>query len=216
MFLKSITVAFIATVAFFNFLSADMTYEIQDIGTLQTRSSRAIAINNVGQILGEYNIDRTANGRHVFLRDRDGSFHEIVENPSIVYEDVPEKFHSIRIDWRYLTDDGIAYGVFTYPDNATELKNANPILFMWDRQNGIFKLCQLPGKGIVKINNFGQVLLQTVFIYDKNGTPSKHPAIWENGKLTILYGLEGDLGIPSEESQVFDMNNKGEVVGQSP
>jgi hypothetical protein len=50
MFIKSLTTILIATVAFINFLSADIVYEIQDIGTLQTRSSQALAINNRGQI----------------------------------------------------------------------------------------------------------------------------------------------------------------------
>jgi hypothetical protein len=73
MFFKSLTTAFIATVAFFNFLVAEMAYEIQDIGTLQTRASQAIAINNQGQILGWYNIDGTANRQHFFVRDRANS-----------------------------------------------------------------------------------------------------------------------------------------------
>ena len=29
------------------------------------------------QILGWYNIDGSANGKHIFVRDRDGTFHEL-------------------------------------------------------------------------------------------------------------------------------------------
>ena len=34
-------------------------------------------------------------GKHYFVRDRDGSFHEIVEDPSIAYQHVPQKFHGV-------------------------------------------------------------------------------------------------------------------------
>ena len=34
-----------------SFLSAEIKYDIQDIGTLQTHSSQAIAINNEGKYL---------------------------------------------------------------------------------------------------------------------------------------------------------------------
>jgi hypothetical protein len=105
-----------------------MEFEILDIGTLQTRSSQAIAINNQGQILGWYNIDGTE-GKHVFLRDGNGSFHEIFEDPALVYENVPEQHQSIKIDWRYLTDSGDVYGTLTLP-------NDNPILFKWDQHTG--------------------------------------------------------------------------------
>lgn len=50
-------------------------YDIQDIGTLQTHSSQAIAINSQGQILGWYNIDGTPAGKRFFVRDPNGSYH---------------------------------------------------------------------------------------------------------------------------------------------
>src|ERR1700674_5153160 len=186
---------FLSLIAISSFLSAEIEYDIQDIGTLQTHSSQAIALNNQGQILGWYNIDGSPQGKQYFVRDRDGTFHGIIEDPSIAYPNIPEKFRHIRIDWRYLTDEGVAYGIFTCPSNSVEfynntgLKNDNPILFMWDHQHGICKLYQLPGKGVVAINNSGQVLLESVISYDKSGNQLKNPAIWENGKLTFLYGL---------------------------
>lgn len=88
-------------IAISSFLAAEIDYDIQDIGTLQTHSSHAIAINNKGQILGWYNIDGSAQEKHFFVRDKDGEFHEI---PSKTLD------AGLAIDWQYLTDAEKAYG----------------------------------------------------------------------------------------------------------
>lgn len=174
-------------------------YDIQDIGTLQTKESHGIAINNQGQILGWYNIDGTPIGKRFFIRNRDGAFHELPIN---------EKGQGWVIDWRYLTNDGKVYGVFD--GNAQ-----HSVLYRWDNTNNdVVKPGNLPGKEIVKINNKGQVLIKSV-VDIENGKHIRRPAIWENGRITKLPGLEGNVGIESEESYGLDMNNNGEVVGQS-
>lgn len=177
-------------------------YDVQDIGTLQTHSSEAIAINNNSQILGWFNIDGTKDDKHYFVRDKDGNFNEIQEDESII----PSQFQNVRINWKYITDDGKAYGTINLPMGRL-------ILFMWDKYNGIVNLGTIPGE-IVKINNAGQVLIKSIEDYE-NGKLIKRPAIWDHGTITKLYGLTGDVGIEAEESYGFDMNNKGEVVGQS-
>lgn len=207
MFKKICSLFVLFLVPISSFLAAEIEYEIRDIGTLQTHSSQAIAINNQGQILGLYNIDGSKEGKHFFVRDKDGNFHEIQEDISLVYENIPSQFYSIRIDWRYLTDDGRAFGTFTLP-------NANPVLFVWDQFKGIIKLGNLPGKEIMSINNAGQVLIKSV-TENLDGKSVSRPFIWQNDNITKLNGLEGDLGIESEESYGIAMNNKGEVVGQS-
>ncbi|MBA3721240.1 MAG: hypothetical protein H0W88_02425 [Parachlamydiaceae bacterium] len=133
-------------IAISNFLTAETKYEIQDIGTLQTHSSQAIAINNQGQILGWYNIDGSKEGKHYFVKDRDGIFNEL-----------PNKDNGAdwEIDWRYLTDDGTAYGVFDGNPNFA-------VLYKSDQHNGIVKLGNLPGKKISAINNAGQVLIESI------------------------------------------------------
>lgn len=207
MFKKLCVSLFLSLLIMSGFLAAEIEYDIKDIGTLQTRESHAIAINNQGQILGWYNIDGSNNGKHFFVRDRDESFHEITEDFSIIYENIPQDLLNVRIDWRFLTDEGVAYGTFTLP-------NANPVLFMWNQYNGIVKLGNLPGKEIITINNAGQVLIKSI-VENENGKSIRRPVIWQNGKITKLHGLEGGLGIESEESFGFDMNNNGDVVGQS-
>lgn len=188
----------LSLVATSSFLVAEIQYEIQDIGTLQTHSSEAIAINNQGQILGWYNIDGSPQGKHFFVRDRDGTFHELPNK---------ESGTGVEINWRFLTDKGNAYGTFD--------GNANyAVLYFWGQKNTVVKVGNLPGKEISAVNNAGQVLIRSV-VENENGKSIRRPVIWENGKVTSLKGLEGDIGIESEESYGFDMNNQGEVVGQS-
>lgn len=187
-------------------LGAEINYEVQDIGTLQTHSSQAIALNNQGQILGWYNIDGTNVGKHYFVRDRDGTFHEISEDIVVECETI-SGIYSIHLDWRYLTDEGRAYGTLTFP-------NDNSVFYMWDKHNGIVELGSLPGKEVMAVNNNGQVLIKSVVV-NENGKSVRRPVIWHNGEITKLNGLEGNLGIESEESYGLAMNNKGEVVGQS-
>lgn len=180
-----------------------LDYTIQDIGTLQTDSSHPLAINSVSQILGWYNIDGSTDGKHYFLRDHDGSFHELPSK-------TPDT--DLSIDWRFLTDNGQVYGTYDY-GNYVENPASNT-LYMWDIQNGLVNLGVLPKGEIKKINNAGQVLIASVTI-NENGKTKKCPVIWQNGAITTLKCLEGDIGIESDESEGFDMNNQGEVVGRS-
>lgn len=198
MFKKICSLIVLSFVAISSFLSAGIEYDIQDIGTLQTHSSQTIALNNKGQILGWYNVDGSQNGKHFFVRNRSGEFHEI---PSKTLD------AGLVIDWQYLTDEGKAYGIFA-------VNQATTALCVWDQINGFIKLGVIPGKDIVAINNSSQVLIKSV-VENENGKSIRRPVIWENGKITKLKGLEGDLGIESEESYGFDMNNQGSVVGQS-
>ncbi|MCE5318410.1 MAG: hypothetical protein LLG04_13755 [Parachlamydia sp.] len=207
MFKKICSTTILMLVALSGGVASAIDYDFQDIGTLQTHSSEAIALNNQGQILGWYNIDGTKKGQHFFVRDHDGSFHEIYEDESKIYENIPNEKKTVRINWKYLTDDGHVYGTISFNPSS-------PILYMWDKHNGMVKLGNLPGKEIVAINNAGQVLIKSI-VDDENGKTKIRPAIWQNGRITKLKGLSGDLGIEGEESYGFDMNNNGDVIGQS-
>lgn len=191
---KVCSLAVLSFVLVSSFVLAEIEYEIHDIGTLQTRSSQVIDFNNQGQILGSYNIDGTSNGDYFFLRETNGSFYTI-----------PSKL-SVYINWRFLTENGKVYGTYDNGSFAT--------LFMWDKDNGAVKLGNLPGREISAINNVGQVLIKSVQ-ETENGKSIQRPVIWNNGKITKLDGLEGNLGIVSDESYGLDMNNNGDVVGKS-
>ena len=180
------------TLAFSN-LFANVEYDIQDIGILQTHSSQAIAINNQGQILGWYNLDGSKEGKQFFVRNRDGSFYEI------------QAQRNIPIEWKYLTNNGNVYGIFSRRTNAPISEANVSVLYMWDLHSGVVKLGDLPGvnqpgREIVTINDSGQVLISLLGWISKEGKLYKSPAIWHNGEITHLHGLVGDLGIEAEES----------------
>ena len=197
MFKKICTLTILSLVAMSSFLAA-IEYDIQDIGTLQTRSSQAIALNNKGQILGWFNVDGTNNGKHFFFRNRDGVFYEIPgKEPST----------ALAINWQFLTDEGKVYGTY-------EVSTTSRTLYLWDQQNGVVKLGVLPGKEVVAINNKGEVLIKSV-TETINGRPITFPITWKNGVVKKLKGLEGNLGIESEETCGLGLNNNGDVVGQS-
>lgn len=198
MFKKLLTFAVLPLLAISSFLSAEVQYDIHDIDTLQTHSSEAIALNNQGQILGWYNIDGSKDGKLFFVRNRNGDFHEI---PGKTLD------ANLAINWQYLTNEGKAYGTFA-------VNQATTALCTWDEANGFVKLGVMPGKEVVAVNNVGQVLIKSVQ-ESENGKKVTRPVIWHNNKITKLKGLEGDLGVESDESYGFDMNNKGEIVGQS-
>lgn len=204
MFKKLVYLILSSVVLTSSFLIAELEYSIRDIGTLQMHSSQAIAINDQGQILGWYNIDGSDSGKHFFLRDKDGTLHE-VPNVDWSFETI-SGVYLMQIEWRFLMDDGRAYGLLYSP-------NGNPFLFMWDKQHGLIELGSLPGDAVA-INYAGQVLIDSVIEYHE-GNAIQYPAIWQNGEITKLNGLEGNAGIPSDESIAYDMNNQGEVVGKS-
>lgn len=191
-----------------SFLSGEIEYEIHDIGTLQMQSSRAITLNNQGQILGWYSVDGSENGMHFFVRDRDGKFHEVPSKGDAAGPD---------IDWRYLTNDGKVYGIissshtfdsYTYGTIWYSLDE----LYVWDEKNGVVRL-ETPRGSIVAINDLGDVLMG--ILKDDSELLTFHSVIWNNGKITKLHGLVGSEGIPSTRLSVYGMNNKGEVVGSS-
>lgn len=205
MFKKICSLAVFSFVIVTRVVSIEIEYDIHDIGTLQTRSSEAIALNNQGQILGWYNIDDSKEGKHFFVRDREGNFSELPCKES----------EGGNINWRYLTDNGKAYGFCDGygNDNDDDCHAKFTVLYIWDKDNGSVKIGFLPGKEIVTVNNVGQILIN-VFEHE-NGKSIRHPIIWHNGQITKLRGLEGDLGTESSESYGLDMNNNGDVVGRS-
>lgn len=176
-------------------LGAEINYDIQDIGTIQTCSSTAIDLNNNGQILGWYNIDGTNDGKYFFLRENDGSFYTL---PATV---------SMNVNWRFLTEDGKVYG--------TNDGNKNfAVLFMWDKDNGAVKLGNLPGKEVMGVNSKGEVLIKSISEI-QDGKSVTFPVTWHNGVVRKLGGLKGNLGIESEQSYGVSINNSGDVVGES-
>ena len=85
--------------------------------------------------------------------------------------------------------------------------------FLW--QNGAMQdLGTLGGPDSVAwfVNEPGQIAGQSSINFVPNpgtGIPTVDPFFWENGKMVDIGGLGGTLGV------VYDLNNRGQVVGQS-
>lgn len=189
---------FLTIVSIFTFSNLiSLQYDIQDIGTLQTKKSEPIAINAKGQILGSYVVDGVMKGKYYFLRNRDGKFNQLP---------VKDYCTGREINWLYLNDNGQVFGTFNVSNYA--------VLYMWDKPNGLVNLGNLPTQEIMAINNSAQVLIKSI-VEVENGRSITRPAIWQYGVLKSLRGLESEIGIESQASYGFDMNNKGEVVGKS-
>lgn len=224
MFKKILTTTIFSLFIASTFLTS-VEYEIQDIGTLQTHSSQAIAINNQGQVLGWYNIDGSSDGLHYFLRDKDGTFHEI-----------PKKVFGVGIYWNHLTNNGKIYGIVPFEKDKSsiippDLSPAMPIgennkyamqvvdhynssLYMYDPNQGAVKIGDLPSNQIVAINDKGQVLIKAVK-EARDGKTMCYPIIWDNGNIIKLNRLESEAGIESPINYGLAMNNEGDVVGKS-
>jgi len=171
-------------------------YKIKDVGTLETYSSLPLAINSSGNILGYYYLDKEKQTKNFFLRDSNGTFHNI---PSID--------GNIKIDWKKLNDNGKVFGEGVISNNLKSL-------YIWDVDNGIVSCGELPGREIIAVNNKNQVLVQ--FNEEIRGNEVIiRPVIWENGRIIKLKGAPGNIGTESRKSFAYDLNNKGEVVGES-
>lgn len=204
------------------FLSGE-DYTVSDIGTLESKSSEAIDLNNRGEILGTFNVDGSYNNTTYFFREESGRFHTIPSVPNV------------DIKWKFLTDSSKAYGM------------ANKALYSWESSSLPQKIADLPSSDVISINNRGDVLLKEVSEI-RNGKTIYYSAIWNqsttppdnllvnlefdpvesNVKITKcnlefdkmasiknLYGLGGNFGHDPKESYGLCLNNRGEVVGAS-
>lgn len=174
-------------------LAATPPSAIEEVGTLNTYASRPIAINNQGELLMAYRLDKQS--REQFLvRDRFGNVSEI---PHLVV-------NGGRVVWEHLTNISTVYGI------AKEDRGAH--LFRWHQDEGVVDLGLLPSDQVVGINDRGQVLIRQV-TSKVNGESTWLPVIWEDGEITTLECLTGNTGMSSQAAYGLAINNNGDVVG---
>lgn len=180
-------------ILFYSLLSGE-SYEVQDIGTLESKSSEAIDLNNKGEILGFYYTNDSTKDKIYFFREESGRMYAIPSEPDI------------NIDWKFLKDDGRIYGT------------ARKALYVWDKISKPKKVADLPNGDVVCISNGGEVLLQNLSEFC-NGKKIYFSAIWKKGEkeevITNLYGLGGNMGLAPKESYGLSFNDNGQVVGAS-
>ncbi|HET6181351.1 MAG TPA: hypothetical protein VFE61_30815 [Candidatus Sulfotelmatobacter sp.] len=196
--------------------------EIQDLGTLGGNHSLAIAINDRGQVVG-FAQDRTpdpfsllyfiagnlTNGTQTrgFLWQK-GHMQDLgtLGGPDTQAFGLNEHGQAI----------GISY-INSTPNPITGVPAAAP--FLWTEERGMIDLGTLGGVwgGAGSLNNQGQVLGTSSLAADPGaclismGSPSPtcHPFLWDDGKLTDL-AAETIGGSPESANA---LNDAGEVVG---
>jgi probable HAF family extracellular repeat protein len=153
------------------------TYEIKDLGLLESDSSHANYINDLGQVCGYY----TFQGKmYAFLYDPENG----IQVPNLPEGAVIRKINNV----------GQLIGDFT---------NASGHSFFWDPQNGLIDLGTFAA---VDLNDAGQVVGSS-----KIGE-AHHACIWQNGQITDLGVLQGEMGL-SGPSSAHKINNSGVIAG---
>lgn len=183
-----------------------------DLGTLGGVFSSARDINQHGQIIG-WSETPSGEARSV-LWDRDvprdlGNLVVVAINDRGQIAGTsytPGQTHAV------IWDDGQVHDLGTLPGDITSeasaLNQRGQVVgaslqweighaFVW--QQGTMH--SLTGNGAVAINDRGQIVGQTDYQY---------PALWEQGRLTILATLPGAM-----QSVPRDINNRGQIVGTS-
>jgi len=172
-----------------NFLSA-LEYEIIDLGTLETDRSEARCINDKGQVCGIYTFQGE---QHFFLWD---------PKKGISCLDLPKGVNPIKMNNR-----GQIIGQFN-------VENTKLHAFFWDPATGFIDIGTLGGERtwVTDINDNGQVVG-----YSNTGTGQneRHAYLWENGVMTDLGTLCGDLCLHGTDSGAMGINNDGIIVGFS-
>lgn len=203
-------------------LIAEPKYEIQDLGTLDAFSSHAMALNNAGEILGWYENEGCL-AKQFFFREADGTLHDLPSNMS-------EKW----VQWRFLKEDGTVYGLadHSYPQTSQWLADENnpqgltgrnlpcAILFSYSKKDGpreraTVDLC-CDNTQVLKINSSGQILIKPIRLsgYKINGT-ILCPLVWQGVYMQALRGVSGSSGEQSDNAYGADMNEYGDIVGNS-
>lgn len=171
------------------FLSTDIyaasNYKIIDLGLQGSDWSYALKINDNGQIVGSGG------------------------------------YYGSNTQYFYLWDKKTGIKLLDFPNSTSimALNNAGQILgwnsiqsFLWDPNIGIIELGSLGGSHTkaYAMNDRGQVV---GYSFTKNG--EIHAFLWENGVMTDLGTLIGELGISGTYSIAFGINNEGVIIGES-
>lgn len=175
--------------------ASEFIFRILDLGTLQTDSSAAFAINDNNQLVGKYELD---NIEYFFLW----------ENGKIKLIDLPPRAipkainNNCQICGQYITDAGCTRG------------------FIFDLEIGFLDLGSLGGSNswVEDMNESGEIVG-----YSETGKMSNirsefkeiHAFIWKNGEIRDLNVLKGDIGQGGDESRAFGINDHGDIVGYS-
>ena len=164
-------------------------FEVEDIGTLESDYSIAYDVNDHGQICGLYSLNGV---QYAFLyNSKDGI--QLIDAPESA---IPKKINNC----------GQIIGQFK-PDGTHEHA------FLWDAEQGFVDLGTLGGSSSYAndLNDYGQVVGHA----STDNNVAIRAFVWENGYMTDLGAMSGDLGLIGNTSSAQGINNDGIIVGIS-
>lgn len=173
----------------------DPTYKLVDLGLQESDASEAVAINDNGQVIGSYSM--FGNKYYFCWTEQDG----------ITLIDLPD-----TAVVRVLNNAGQIAG--NYKDLSGKDRG-----FIWDIESGWNDIGTLGG-GFTKIydmNDLGQIVgeSESSNISFVDGRPEQHAFLLQDGLMTDLGALSGDLGFLGDRSVATSINNHGQIIGTS-
>ena len=194
---RKFSTVFFVIFCFFVSVSAYATpsYRLVDLGLQESDQSEAVAVNDNGQVAGSYWM---FGKKYYFLWEEDNG---------ITLIDLPE-FTNISV----LNNAGQIAG--NYKDAAGKDRG-----FIWDLQSGFSDIDTLGGSftRVYGMNDLGQIVGESesssLSFVDKLN--EQHAFLWQDGSMTDLGAISGDLGVIGDRSKATSINNQGQIIGTS-
>jgi len=162
---------------------------VTELGTLGGTYSKATAINNNGQVVGESRYSPDSSGEHAFLWSKGTGMIDLgTLGGTTSYA-------------RDINDSGQVVG-------GSNTADGEGYAFLWDSANGMRSLGTLGGNSSAyAINDLGQAVGTS-----RTANGEEHIFLWDssNGMVDLHNLLVENLG---EEFQATDINNHGQIVG---
>lgn len=175
--------------------AARSEYKLIDLGLQESDQSEAVAVNDIGQIAGTYTM---LGGKYYFMWNE-------IEGIRLI--DLPETAVIVT-----LNNAGQIAG--NYKDSLSKDRG-----FFWDTQHGFLDIGTLGGyfTRVCDMNDLGQIVGESECANSSlvNEQKERHAFMWQDGFITDLGALPGDLGIPGDQSIATGINNFGEIIGMS-
>lgn len=170
------------------FSSFALEYKLIDLGTLEAERSEAVWINENGEVLGKYTLDKHD---YPFIWTEADGLRTIDLQGDVVL--------------KQMNNAGQILGFHRNEEERTTTP------FLWDPVEGFFEITSESASNIqvYDLNDSGMV----VGSFFKKGVQKAF--VWDKGELTELPSLFAQFGLPAKKTEALSINNDGDIVGYS-